>query len=44
MYREYGLDIVDRLKVQGFRMHGWWRPVQPVGGYSIPIVVGLPER
>ncbi len=39
VYRDYGLDIVDRLMVQGFRDARLVRPVQPVGGYSIPIVV-----
>jgi SAM-dependent methyltransferase len=39
VYRDYGLDIVERLKVEGFREARLVRPVQPVGGYSIPIVV-----
>lgn len=39
VYRDYGLDIVDRLMVQGFRDARLVRPAQPLGGYSIPIVV-----
>jgi SAM-dependent methyltransferase len=39
VYRDYGLDIVERLKIHGFRDVRLVRPVQPVGGYSIPIVV-----
>jgi hypothetical protein len=39
VYRDYGLDIVDRLKARGFRDAQLVRPVQPLGGYAVPIVV-----
>jgi SAM-dependent methyltransferase len=38
-YRDYGLDIADRLTAQGFRDARLVRPTQPLWGYAVPIVV-----
>lgn len=39
VYRDYGLDIVDRVKAQGFVDARLVQPAHPLGGWARPIVV-----
>lgn len=39
VYRDYGLDVVDRIKAQGFADARLVQPTHPLGGWARPIVV-----